>query len=177
MAKSLSEQLRYIVPVINEKYVKAVFVNTAQEVFDWMGKQSYFTNRTYNLMDSVGVGIYKQGVLVKWVTNPGKKASGPREITYHGNRMSIDGRSLLQEAINASAAMAAVFADYTLVVFAKAPYGAWVDLGLGAYGGSDGRDGQSNPGKTGYGWWSDGLVPHVKDAFRREFNKVFNKQK
>lgn len=167
MAKSLSEQLRYIVPVINEKYVKAVFVNTAQEVFDWMSKQSYFTNRTYNLMDSVGVGIYKQGVLVKWVTNPGKKASGPRQITYHGNRMSINGRSLLQEAINSSAAMAAAFADYTLIVFAKAPYGAWVDLSLG--------DGGSN--KAGKGWWSEGLVPHVKDAFRREFNKVFNKQK
>lgn len=167
MADTLSRQLRYIVPVINEKYVKTVFVNTAKAVFDWMSKQSYFTNRTYNLMDSVGVGIYKQGVLVKWVTNPGKKASAPRMITYHRERISVDGRALLQEAINASAAMAAAFADYTLVVFAKAPYGAWVDLSLG--------DGGSN--KRGKGWWSDGLVPHVKEAFQTEFNKVFNRQK
>lgn len=165
MADSLSKQLRYIVPAINEKYVQAVFVNTAKEVFDWMGKQNYFTNRTYNLMDSVGVGIYKKGVLVNWVTNPGKKASSPRQITYHGNRMSIDGRSLLQEAINASAAMVASFADYTLVVFAKAPYGAWVDLSLG--------DGGTN--KAGKGWWSEGLVPHIKDVFKKEFNKIFNK--
>ena len=177
MADTLSRQLRYIVPVINEKYVKKVFVNTAKAVFDWMSKQSYFTNRTYNLSDSVGVGIYKQGVLVNWVTNPASKASAPRVITYHGERISVDGRALLQEAINASASMAATFADYTLVIFVKAPYGAWVELGLGAYGDSDGSDGQSHPAKAGYGWWSEGLVPYIKETFVTEFNKVFNNQK
>lgn len=167
MADTLSRQLRYIVPTFNEKYVKAVFVNTAKEVFDWMSKQDYFTNRTYNLSDSVGIGIYKQGTLVSWITNPSKKASMPREITYRGQRISVDGRALLQDAINASASMAAAFADYTLIVFVKAPYGAWVDLSLG--------DGGSN--KAGKGWWTDGLVPHVKDTFKKEFNNIFNKAK
>lgn len=167
MADSLSKQLRYIVPKLNEKYVRTVFVNTAKEVFDWMSKQTYYTNRTYNLSDSVGVGIYKKGVLVKWVTNPSAKAQKPRMITYHGERIEINGRALLQSALNASAGAAGVFADYTLIVFAKAPYGAWVDLSLG--------DGGSN--KQGKGWWSDGLVPHVKETFQAEFNKIFNKQR
>lgn len=154
-----------LVPKLNEKYVEQIFKNTADAVFKWIDSQNYFTNRTYNLRDSVGVGIYKGDTLVKWVGNPSTKAAGPRLITYHRQQEYVNGRIRLNRAIIAKQATVGRMNDYTLVVFAAAPYGAWVEMSLG--------DGGRN--KQGKGWWSEGLVPAVKNAFVIEFNKVFNK--
>lgn len=165
MAKALSQQLKVIIPKINEKYARQILENTAKEVSSWINSQTYYTNRTYNLTDSVGVAIYKKGVLVSWVGNPTKMASTAKTIMYHRNMIQVDGRSLLNEAIRNGSYLYGGFADYTLVVFAEAPYAYWVDQSLGS-GGSN---------KKGKGWWSEGLVPHIKNTFVKEFNKVFNK--
>lgn len=167
MAKALSQQLKVIVQKINEKYARQIFENTAKEVASWMDSQTYYTNRTYNLTDSVGVGVYKKGVLVSWAGNPAKRASVANIIRYRGNMIHVDGRSLLNEAIRKGSSTYGAFADYTLVVFAEAPYAYWVDQSLGSGGNN----------KKGKGWWSEGLVPHIKSTFVKEFNKVFNNER
>lgn len=166
----LSSQFKAILPRIEEKYVRQIFENTAKAVASWLDTQTYFTDRTNNLRDSIGVGIYKEGVLQTWIENSPRKATQEMVTIYHGEELSINGRELLNSAITSAASEAGSFATYTMIVFAKAPHGEWVDLGLGYPQPADGF----KPSKKGFGWWHDGLVTEVQSVFAREFNSVFN---
>ena len=135
-----------------------IFSEVAKEVFAWLKNQTYYQNRTFNLSDSIGFGIYDNGTLAQWIANPDSNAAEDKTYTYHGVRHTINGRRMLEEAISGSTARIGM---YTMKVFCAVPYGAWVELGLGNGG----------PDKAGVGWWSDGLMPEVRDRFVAECKK------
>lgn len=146
---------------IEKAMIMPIFAATAQAIFDWIDNhKGYYQNQTYNLRDSTGVGVFKDGVLVEWISNPAPIAqidtpylSGDSMLyTY------INGRDLLNEAIKSG--QHSDFAKYTLVLYSAAPYGVEVDEG---------------GGKRGTGWWSQGLIPLVEKTFISESNKYMNK--
>lgn len=141
--------IKKMIPMLEHDNVKTIFIETSHAVFEWIDAHSaYYQDQTYNLRDSIGVGVYKEGVLQQWVQHPQAKATDKRLFTYKGEKIYVDGRELLQEAITAGDE--SDFADYALVLFAAAPYGILVEEG---------------GGKRGTGWWSEGLVPYVRERF------------
>ena len=145
----------FISNTVDQKVIAEIFRKTAVAIFDWVDSQGYYENQTYNLLDSIGVGTYKKGVMQQWHTPQARVAKESRIITYKGTVTSVNGFQLLQEAI--SAGNSSMLADYTLVVYAAVPYAAWVDLSLGN-GGND---------KRGTGWWREGLIPFVKQTVQQ----------
>ena len=151
-------------PVIEQRYIMSIFTLVANKIFSWIDSHpAYYKDQTFNLRDSIGVGVYKNGAIVQWIHNPAPKATrkkkfAPRSEEYGGGNapysVLISGRELLNEAI--SNAKYAKFADYTLAVFATAPWGLLVE---------DGK------GKRGTGWWTEGLVPYIKERFASEIAK------
>lgn len=156
MANYMSDNLNTIrngikkfMPAMEMDSVRIIFTETSKAVFEWIDAHSlYYQDQTFNLRDSIGVGIYKQGVLQEWIHEPTQKATTKRPFTYNGEKMMVDGRELLMEAI--SLGDESDFGDYTLVVYATAPYGILVEEG---------------GGKRGTGWWSEGLIPYVTERF------------
>jgi hypothetical protein len=136
-----------------------IFTEVAKSVFAFIDSQQYYKNDTFNLRDSVGVGIYDGGTLVKWIDNPMPKATGSTTYTYHGVKYTISGRDKLERAINN--AHRATIGQYSMIIFCAAPYGYFVEKSLG--------DGGDN--KRGKGWWSEGLIPHAKATFVAQCNK------
>ena len=145
----------FISNTVDQKVIAEIFRKTAVAIFDWVDSQGYYENQTYNLLDSIGVGTYKKGVMQQWHAPQARVATESRIITYKGTVTSVNGFQLLQEAI--SAGNSSMLADYTLVVYAAVPYAAWVDLSLGN-GGND---------KRGTGWWREGLIPFVKQTVQQ----------
>lgn len=145
-------------PAIEQRRVISIFTNVSAAVFEWIDSHAgYYQDQTYNLRDSIGVGVYRKGVLVKWIQTPspkairGKRFSPGADSPYY---YTIHGRDLL---INATQnATSHNLALYALVVFAAAPYGIMVEDG---------------DGKRGTGWWSEGLVPYVRQRFIDEIAK------
>lgn len=146
----------FISNVVEERVIAEIFRRTAVAVFDWVEGQRYYENDTYNLLDSIGVGTYKKGVLQKWHSPQARVAISDKKIRRD---VYVNGFQLLQEAV--SAGPDGPLSDYTLVVYAAVPYAAWVDLSLG--------DGGSN--KRGTGWWREGLVPFVKQTVQQLANE------
>lgn len=139
----------------SDKQALDILTRLADEVNGWMMRHEYeWENRTYNLADSTGCAIYKDGVLVAF-SHPSSKASAPRIIQYKGQQITVNGRVLLEQAINNS--KIASLGKYTLGVYSAAPYGLWVDQSLGAGGNN----------KIGKGWFSgsNGLKQFALDKF------------
>lgn len=128
-------------------------------VKDWVKSESaaYWENDTYNLRDSIGAGLYKNGRLVKFIGNPAK-ASSPAKYTYHGVQYTMSGRRKLMTALGNN--HLANSGKYVLAIFCEAPYGFFLEHGLGPEPLSSGDD-----SKKGFGWWSNGLVPYVQERF------------
>lgn len=167
---NLSRQLQATVPRLAENKIREVFEATAQAVYDWIDSQQYFTNRSGNLKDSIGVAMYRKGVLLDdWYWLPAKGASKELKTRYHGADIVINGREMLNEAIDMGGSLAQEVGDYTLVVFVAAPHGAWVTLGLG----SPDPANEFKPTKKGFGWWQDGLRSYATQTFIQNFNRVF----
>lgn len=154
-------------PVIEQRYVMSIFTLVANKIFSWIDSHpAYYKDQTFNLRDSIGVGVYKNGAIVQWIHNPAPKATRKKKfkergvdyasfgVGEHDYWQLLSGRELLNNAI--SNAEYAKFADYTLAVFATAPWGLLVE---------DGK------GKRGTGWWTEGLVPYVKERFAFEIAK------
>lgn len=133
-----------------------IFVKVAQSVFTWIDSQKYYENDTFNLRDSIGVGIYNSGTLVKWIDNPTPRATSSKTYTYHGVQYTMSGRDKLEKAINNAHRIG--MGTYSMIVFCEAPYGYFVEKSLG-YGGDN---------KQGKGWWSQGLIPEIRRAFLNE---------
>lgn len=149
----------FISNTVEERVIAEIFRKTAVAVFDWVDGQRYYENNTYNLLDSIGVGTYKKGVMQHWHTPQARVSTGNRLVTYRGTVYAINGFQLLQEAV--SAGDSSMIAEYTLVVYAAVPYAAWVDLSLG-YGGDN---------KRGTGWWREGLIPFTKQTVQQLINE------
>ena len=137
------------IPVMEKNSIRYIFSETAHAVFEWIDSHSlYYHDQTFNLRDSIGVGVYKDGVLQEWIHQPAAKATTDRRFSYKRYVAQINGRDLLETAI--SSGEDSDFAKYTMVLYAAAPYGIFV---------------QEGGGKRGTGWWSEGLVPCVKERF------------
>ena len=151
-------------PVIEQRYIMSIFTLVANKIFSWIDSHpAYYKDQTFNLRDSIGVGVYKNGAIVQWIHNPAPKATRKKKFAVRGGGYGgsdnpyytfFSGRELLNEAI--SNAEYAKFADYTLAVFATAPWGLLVEDGNG---------------KRGTGWWTEGLVPYIKERFASEIAK------
>lgn len=108
-----------------------------QEMYSWLDSNyKEWENDTYNLLDSTGVGVYKDGVLIELVPLAAQRATKPRTITYHRQKKSVDGRALLIEAINNKNVKGS---HYTFVLFSTADYAKAVEQG-GDSGGNRGKD-------------------------------------
>ena len=154
----IREGVKKQLPNIEQRFIMSIFTLTAAAVFEWIDShEGFYLDQTFNLRDSIGVGVFKNGVLVNWIQTPSPKATsgkyfGERSDEYAGGNNPystyISGRELLNTAITEG--KYSNFADYALVVYATAPYGIVVEDGNG---------------KRGTGWWSEGLIPHVKERF------------
>lgn len=131
---------------------------TGDYVVGWLkGKTYTYKDQTYNLTDSTGCAIYKNGVLTEFKYMLDKQATKPRVITYHKTKVTVNGRQLLEEALTNAALVTAH--GYSLELFSAAPYGICVNEGLGN---------QPNGGgiKRGVGWF-DNLQEDVEREFKR----------
>ena len=146
---TIRNDIKKFIPMAEQGSIRTIATETSHAVFEWIDAHSlYYQDQTYNLRDSIGIGIYKQGILQHWIQHPQAKATEKRLFTYKGEKIYVDGRQLLQEAI--SLGEESDFADYAFVLYAAAPYGILVEEG---------------GGKRGTGWWSEGLVPYVRERF------------
>ena len=50
-----------------------IFSEVTKEVFAWLKNQTYYQNRTFNLSDSIGFGIYDNGVLAQCIPLTGEE--------------------------------------------------------------------------------------------------------
>jgi len=156
--------MRVFIPSLEQKYIMRLFTNVSKAVFEWIDNHpSYYKDRTFNLRDSIGVGIYKEGVLLDWIHQPSEKATEGKKFKYKNYKTIVYGRELLNEAITGG--NYSDIATYALVLYATAPYGLFVELG-GPSGGN-----------KGVNWWSEGLIPMVEDKFRQEIKAIEIKAK
>lgn len=150
--------------VVSDEIAITILNRVANSVLDWVRDKNYtYENQTYNLTDSIGCAIYKNGRVIQVLYNT-PYASGPRRNTYKGVRSMINGRTLLFQSLND--VEIASKGQYVLGVFVAAPYGASVDLSLGR-GGSN---------KRGKGWFSgpNGLKEFAEKEFIRIKNELIN---
>lgn len=152
----LRKGIKETISLLEADTVISIAKVVSDAVYGWIDSHTaYYEDDTYNLRDSIGIGIYKQGVLMKWVHMPSPKATKGRKF-YEGNGsyIMVHGRDLLNEAIQNSSY--ANYAMFSFVLYSAAPYGIIVE---------DGDD------KRGTGWWSEGLVPYVKSKFIEAVSK------
>lgn len=150
----------------SDKLAIEILNRVANSVLDWVRDKNYtYENDTYNLTDSIGCAIYKNGHVIQALYN-GTQASSPRVIRYKGGTYTINGRTLLTKALNDGEI--ASMGQYVLGVFVATPYGKWVDLSLG-YGGDN---------KRGKGWFSGpgGLKEFAEQEFNRVKNELINRK-
>lgn len=124
-------------------------------------------NDTYNLRDSIGCGVYQDGMLVRLFTMEPAKGT-PKTYIYHKMRMSADGARLVKSVF-----LQRPYTEPGTYIVFRCPlnYGFFLEYGLGPY-----KIGSGNPTKKGYGWWSNELVPQIKKEFRRIANELKNNQ-
>ena len=155
---AIRKGIKKFIPQVIEPAIVSVYAKTASAVFEWIDNHPlYYQDQTFNLRDSIGAAVYKNGVLKNWIQLPTAKATKAKKFAYPNSPYytEIRGRDLLQRAI--SGGKWDEFADYALVVYAAAPYGIYVEDGNG---------------KRGTGWWTEGLVPYVTDRFLLEVKKL-----
>ena len=104
----MSNNLNIIKNAINAKNkaldskVEAFCIVCANEAYAWLEtNKKEWKNDTYNLIDSTGIAVYKEGTLQSFLELRPKKAISLRRITYHKKKIYVDGRALLESAISA----------------------------------------------------------------------------
>jgi hypothetical protein len=124
-----------------------------------------WTDRTYNLRDSIACGVYENGVLIRLLTMPDKKGS-PKQYYYHKMRMTADGMRLVRETFTLRP-----FTQSGVHIVFRCPlnYGFFLEYGLGPN-----KLGSGDETKVGYGWWSNELVPQIKKEYKRIVNELVN---
>lgn len=128
--------------------VEAFCIACANEAYSWLDtNKKEWMNRTYNLLDSTGIAVYKEGVLQGFTPLRPAQATEPRMITYHGIKKSVDGRALLSYAIG-NYNSASLYYEFTL--FSTADYARAVE---------EGGDSGTNSGKD----WFKKLSDHLTD--------------
>lgn len=137
--------------VVSDDMAMVILERTANDILEWIQSKSYsYQDQTYNLTDSTGCAIYQGGRLIRTFFNP-KRATTERMFYDAGARISVNGRALLDEAVNST--NIATIGQYTLGVFSAAPYGIYVEIGNG---------------KRGTGWFSD-LANYSHQVFKQHF--------
>ncbi|MEG1289559.1 MAG: hypothetical protein RRY36_09615 [Bacteroidaceae bacterium] len=154
-----------------EKKLLRFLSSMGKYVSDWVSSESkhYWTDATYNLKDSIGSGLYKDGALIKFIGNPAS-ASISTTYIYHKQMYNMSGRNKLMSALQNN--HLSNTGKYVLAVFCEAPYGFFLEHGLGP----DGID-AGDSSKKGYGWWSEGLVPYINEKFELELKAFENEIK
>lgn len=141
---------------VADKECLSMLQELGEFVLKWIKDKTYtYEDQTYNLTDSTGCAIYKQGRLTSFKYYADKQASGPRKIYYHRQPLMVRGRQLLNTALRGQPLEN--MGTYTLVVLSEAPYGVWVNESLGDGG----------PNKRGKGWFDD-----LKKDTEAEFERI-----
>lgn len=158
MSNAFRQAAEQKVVAVLEPKIRASFTATATQLFARIIADDFkFKSQTNNLRASTGIGVFKNGVLTDWISNPEIPIiSSPQFTTENlaGGKTSItgwmaDGNDLLTEAL--FGAQMADGADWTFYVVSAAPYASFVDDGGGGV-------------KRGSGWWSDDLIEFIKDS-------------
>lgn len=133
--------------------VEAFCIVCANEAYAWLEtNKKEWKNDTYNLIDSTGIAVYKEGTLQSFLALRPKKAISLRRITYHKKKIYVDGRALLESAISAYNSNNTY---YEFILFSTADYAAAVEAG-GASGINRGKD------------WFNKLSIHLK-SFKENY--------
>lgn len=141
---------------IVESECLAILQELGNFILNWIKDKTYtYKDRTYNLTDSTGCAIYKSGELTSFKFYADKQASGPRTVYYKKDKITVNGRELLEAALQEKPLEK--MGSYTLAVLSAAPYGLWVNESLGDGG----------PDKIGKGWFDD-----LKKATEQEFERI-----
>ena len=144
-----------------EPRIREVFRQSALAIFDRINRDDFkFESQTDNLRASMGIGVFKDGLLTDWVENP-NIAAQPKTMRYKGTTYEIDGRQALEEALAAIDVKG--MGKWVMVLVAAVPYALWVDLG--EHNGIAGY-------KRGTGWWSEDIVPFITDSFRTNVKQL-----
>ncbi|MBR4983180.1 MAG: hypothetical protein IKY94_11545 [Lachnospiraceae bacterium] len=160
--EKIMRQFREKSGFISRDIALSILRETAQSLKEWVMNMEYtYQDQTYNLTDSTGFAIYENGVMIEFIAPPELSAM-TRVITYRREKINIDGRSLLRDAINNMEI--ASLGQYVLGVYSAAPYGLWVDQSLG-------RGGDNKRGK---GWFSTDLKEFALQEFERIKNEYIN---
>lgn len=126
--------------------VRLAFVQAAQNVFERINNSDYrFGDYSLGLKNSMGVGIFKDGVLTDWVHNPAYEGDVSLSVELFGADMlsrAVEGRRALDMALQSEAFGGN---DWSFIFIAAAPYAEIVDEGFYTRTGI-------NPGQ---GWWTD----------------------
>lgn len=147
-----------IIPILRDIALKAI------GWFDENAVKYGLNNDTYNLRDSIGVGLFKQGILIDIVA-PSPKASVAHQWTYHKVQYETKGHDKLLSVL--ANTHKANMNEYNFVLICAAPYGFFLDRGLGPD-----KLGNGDASKAGYGWWTDGLIPFINKYVQSKLNEI-----
>lgn len=142
--------------ILSEKDIIAILEDIAQYAVAWFdgnGSKYGIQDQTSNLRDSIGVGLFQGGTLITLIA-PASEAASPKKWTYHGTQYETKGTDKLQAVLGNI--HTANMSTYSLSIVCAAPWGFFLDEGLGPD-----PLGSGNSSKNGYGWWTSGLVPDV----------------
>lgn len=159
MAKGFIEILKERTEEHLEPRIREVFRQTAVYIFERISRDDFlFDSQTYNLNASIGIGVFKDGVLTDWITNP-LRPTQLKKFIYKGQVQYIDGQQALNEALGAVGRDAKEMGKWVMILIAAVPWAYLVDIGSGN---------QPSVGdKRGKGWWSNDLAPDIVEKFRR----------
>lgn len=122
------------------------------------GNNLSWDHKSFNLRDSIGCGVYENGVLVHFfLSNP--MGNEYKYFTYHKNRIKAKGSSRIRKSILEEPY---VRPGVHIVFRCALAYGFFLEYGLGPNSYPNG-----DPGKKGYKWWSQELVPYIIKEFNR----------
>ena len=146
-----------------EPRIRTLFTDVAFLIFDRINRDDFlFESQTHNLRASIGIGIFKDGVLTDWVTNP-EIPTTEKKLVYNKEVTLVDGQAALNDAL--SDIDVKMLGEWVMVLVAAVPYALSVDLGLG----TQRSDGQP---KRGVGWWSEDFAKEVAEEFRTKAKEL-----
>lgn len=147
-----------------EPRIRTLFTDVAFLIFDRINRDDFlFESQTHNLRASIGIGIFKDGVLTDWVTNPEIPTTN-KLLVINGEFTLFDGQLALNEALGSMDVKS--LGEWVMVLVAAAPYALAVDTGLEGKQRSDGQP------KRGVGWWSEDFAKEVAEEFRTKAKEL-----
>ncbi len=153
MSATFQQAAEQQVMAVLEPKIRIAFTMTAQQLFARIVADDFrFQSQTNNLRASTGIGVFKDGILTDWISNPEIPILSSPQFTTAGTGITgwmADGNDLLTEALFGT--QMADGADWTFYVVSAAPYASFVDDGGGGI-------------KRGAGWWSEDLIEFIQNT-------------